>query len=335
MHIFLYEYTCALGRTGSLHTEGWAMLRAVTEDFAKVPGAETITLLAETCTAQLGQHCWRATGDKEEESFRKLAGQADFTLVIAPEFDDILAERCRWVLEAGGRLLGSEPEAVSAAADKLHLAARLKECSVPSPPTEMASDDQPRRWFQFPAVCKPRFGAGSQATFFVRSADQLEKGLTIARQEMPAGAEFILQPFVPGMPASVAVLLGPAGKVPLLPAGQHLLDNGRFRYQGGEAPLPAQLAERAQRLAMRGVSAIPSLLGYIGIDLVLGEAKDGSQDYVIEINPRFTTSYIGLRQLARTNLVQVLLELISGKEIHPLEWRFGKVRFLADGTLLP
>ena len=334
MRIFLYEYTCAVGRCGSLHAEGWAMLQAVVEDFANIPGVETMTLLAEAETGQLGHICRRVSKDREQDVFRELAGEADFTLVIAPEFDRILAQRCRWVLEAGGRLLGPAPEAVTATADKLLLATRLSEHSVPSPPTIEVGEFQRRPSHHvFPAVCKPRFGAGSQATFLVRSANDLENVILQARQEMPA-AEFILQPLVPGLPASVAFLVGRAGVVPLLPAAQHLSSDGRFRYQGGEIPLPAYLVERALKLARQAVTAIPGLLGYIGIDLVLGEARDGSQDHVIEINPRLTTSYIGLRQLARTNLAQALLESITANKPPELTWRCGTIRFQADGTWL-
>src|SRR5689334_15740916 len=42
MRVFLYEYTCAAAaaKAGapSLRTEGWAMLAAICEDFARIPG---------------------------------------------------------------------------------------------------------------------------------------------------------------------------------------------------------------------------------------------------------------------------------------------------------
>ena len=333
MRIFLYEYTSAQPQenTGALHAEGWAMLQSAAEDFCKIPGVETMTLLDERTPRQLGHSCRRISKEQEEEVFRQLAGEADFTLVIAPEFDDILPERCRWVLEAGGRLLGPGPEAIAAAADKFDLAGRLTPPAILLPKSHQLSRSQQNL---FPGVIKPRFGAGSQATFLVRSANDLEGKLAFARKEMP-GAEFILQEFVPGLPASVAFLMGTKAGLALLPAAQHISSDGRFRYQGGEAPLPAGLAKRAIDLAGRTLAAVPGLLGYIGVDLILGDATDGSQDSVIEINPRFTTSYIGLRQLARNNLAGALLDLMTGNEVTTLEWRFGKVRFRADGTLLP
>jgi predicted ATP-grasp superfamily ATP-dependent carboligase len=73
-------------------------------------------------------------------------------------------------------------------------------------------------------------------------------------------------------------------------------------------------------------------MGWLGIDLILGEADDGSQDYVIEINPRLTTSYVGLRALSNTNLAQAMLDVALGHEPH-LNWKPGKVTWSADGVV--
>jgi predicted ATP-grasp superfamily ATP-dependent carboligase len=77
---------------------------------------------------------------------------------------------------------------------------------------------------------------------------------------------------------------------------------------------------------------LPPTIGYVGIDLILGEAEDGSQDYVIEINPRLTTSYVGLRALSNTNLAQAMLDVAQGREPQ-LDWKPGRVRWSADGVV--
>ena len=40
---------------------------------------------------------------------------------------------------------------------------------------------------------------------------------------------------------------------------------------------------------------------------MLGGRPDGSEDAVIEVNPRLTTCYVALRQLARVNLAAAVL----------------------------
>jgi predicted ATP-grasp superfamily ATP-dependent carboligase len=114
-----------------------------------------------------------------------------------------------------------------------------------------------------------------------------------------------------------------------------LSTDGRFHYGGGRLPLSPELNERATRLARRALETVSGWRGYVGVDLVVGEATDGGQDWVIEINPRLTTSYIGLRVLAKSNLAEAMLRIAIGEPVRPLNWREGRVQFTSDGQVLP
>lgn len=328
MRVFVYEYTCARpddSPRDALGAEGRAMLSALLDDFRRLPLVETITLLDTAfAPAPPGARVYRTTAAEEPAALCELARSADCTLLIAPECDGILAERCRRVEEAGGRLLGPSSSAVHLTGDKLRLAEHLRTAGVPTPPC-LALSGAP---IPFPAVCKPRDGAGSQATFLVGDAADLARYLARGAAEGWHG-EPLLQPFVPGLAASVAFLIGPGRCVPLLPAMQLLSDDGRFHYLGGRLPLPGELGERAVSLAGRAVGAVHGLRGYVGVDVVLGD-----EDQVIEINPRLTTSYVGLRALAETNLAEAMLRVAAGEEVS-LRWREGEVCFRADGTVGP
>ena len=135
-----------------------------------------------------------------------------------------------------------------------------------------------------------------------------------------------------GLAASVALLIGPGECIALLAVAQHLSNDGRFHYLGGCLPLAPDLDERARRLAGRAVHAVEGLAGYVGVDLVLGAASDGSEDVAIEINPRLTTSYIGLRRLAQTNLADAMLR-IADADAPLIRWRNVSVEFRADGLV--
>jgi hypothetical protein len=175
--------------------------------------------------------------------------------------------------------------------------------------------------FLYPVVLKPRHGAGSQG---VRRIDSVE-GFSwdeLGRDKLPDD-DWLIEQFVPGTAASVAVLCGPRGRFPLPAWRQRLSKDGRFRYLGGAYPLAEPLDARARRLAASAVTALGTagghmVRGYIGVDLVLGDAVDGSQDAVIEINPRLTTSYVGLRRAAKFNLAQAMLLVALGKVPPPL-----------------
>jgi len=323
MRIFVYEYLTALGLGGDpadplhpMYREGRAMRDAVADDFERLPGAEVVTL------GGVGP-------DDEREHFRDAVRGCDWTLLIAPESGGVLAGRCEWVYLDGGRLLGPRAGPADFAGDKLLTAERWRRCGVPTPAT---SDREPTGCEAFPVVWKPRDGAGSTATF------RLDGPLDVARAKAQRAAEghtgpMILQEFVPGRAASVAFLCGPAGYFPLVPCLQLLSDDGRFHYHGGELPIPPDLADRAVRLGARAVGCVSGLCGYVGVDLVLGDAADGSRDYAIEINPRLTTSYVGLRALAEFNLAEVMLQVAAGGPPGEVRWKRGPVRFDADGTV--
>ncbi len=284
------------------------MLDAVSADLRSVPGIEVVS-----------------TASAAESEFRRYAADADFSLVIAPEFDGILEERCRWTVESGGRLLGPSPALVRLAADKLDLYRHLRGRNVPTPAT-WPVDQEPSH---FPIVWKPRDGAGSQATFLLTSLDDRMEAEKNVRQERP-GAAMLAQEFVDGLPASVAFLIGPRQRQALQPCSQLLSGDRRFEYRGGRTPLPLDLAARAVSLATAAVDAMIGLQGYVGVDLILG--AEPPADRIIEVNPRLTTSYIGLRRLADFNIAEMLLRVVRGEMLPALAWRLGAVEFTPDGA---
>jgi predicted ATP-grasp superfamily ATP-dependent carboligase len=225
MRVFVYEYICGGGLAGqslpdSLQSEGWAMLTAVVDDFRRLPDVQTTTLL-DPRMAGMVQKRRRKTVDWVEPGaefalFRDHVRDADFTLVIAPEFDDILFDRCRWTEEVGGRLLGPSSAVVRLAADKLRLAELWQQHDIPTPTTRSVLDST--RDLRFPLVCKPRHGAGSQANFLIQNEDQLRHALREGAL-MGVRDDFILQPYAWGTAASVSILLGGA-QCYALPAAQ-------------------------------------------------------------------------------------------------------------------
>jgi predicted ATP-grasp superfamily ATP-dependent carboligase len=307
MRVFVYECVCAGGLgsdvPASLLREGRAMLDAVCADFGRIPGVEVVTLA-------------------DQRRFYETAASCDWTLVIAPEFDDQLHDLSQAVLDSGGRLLGSRPIAIGLTGDKLATADYWRRRGLRHPRTELL-DPEAFASFPPPWVMKPRYGAGSQATFLIRNCDDGMGVWSPAFHECGDG-EFIVQQYVRGQAASVALLIAPGQTIPLLPARQHLSNDGRFRYQGGSLPFPSPLADRAIRIALAAVAGIDGLQGYVGVDLVLGADGD---DFAIEINPRLTTSYIGLRQLCRGNLAELMLKGARGEAMEPPLWAAGDIRF--------
>ena len=96
--------------------------------------------------------------------------------------------------------------------------------------------------------------------------------------------------------------------------------------------MDTSLCRRAERIGREALAALPCPVGYVGIDLILGSNSDGSADYIIEINPRLTTSYIGLRAISNTNLAEAMLARACGGTSQ-VSFSPEFVDFRADGRL--
>ena len=300
IRVFVYEYLTSGTHerlSESLAREGRAMLEAVLVDLQAC--SDVSVVLSEGA---------------EESHFRAAARLADFALVIAPEFDDILARRCEWAVEEGCRLLGPSVEAVRLTTDKMRLAQHVTKAGVPTIPAIPMTVTPP--WCP-PYVCKPRHGAGSQDTFLVHDLATL-----------PTLPDMILQPY--RTPRHGPMSLAFIGRHPLLLMRQQLSDDGRFHYLGGERALDVDDTPY-RTLAREAINAVPGLAGYFGLDLLWPEGED--RPVVVEINPRLTTSYVGLRTLCEGNLMQTLLDIALGRETAPPVFRAGAMRFSCDGTI--
>ncbi|MDH3719218.1 MAG: ATP-dependent carboxylate-amine ligase, partial [Planctomycetota bacterium] len=126
MDIFVFEFVTGGGFLGgeqpplSLLAEGRAMLRALVEDFCRVPKVNVMATCDQRFPLELPscQLTEVATAEQCEAAFESLAARAEWTVVIAPEFDGLLEKFAGRVVAVGGRLLGPAPECIAIAADK-------------------------------------------------------------------------------------------------------------------------------------------------------------------------------------------------------------------------
>jgi tyramine---L-glutamate ligase len=333
VRIFLYEFVTGGGcyshvgspRHASLLAEGRAMLSAIAADLSRLDDVK-LDVLADACEgpsplpACCRVHEVRSQAD-ERRAIDELAAVADWTLLIAPEFQGHLAIRCRAVERAGGKLLGPDARFVALASDKHATAQRLAEMNVRVPQgIALEAGDRFPSDFLYPAVLKPRDGAGSLGVRRLHAA--------CASHPVAVGPSR-LEEYCAGTPASVALLCGPGRIESLVPCRQHL---DGFAYLGGSLPMESCLARRARESAVRAVAALGATRGYVGVDLVLGDDPSGADDYVIEINPRLTTSYVGLRSLAQGNLAEAMIAVAEGRRVE-LCWKSGPIQFEASGAV--
>ena len=334
MRIFLYEFVTGGGWLGysddvppaSLLAEGDAMIRALAADFAALEDTTVAVMREKRLPAIDGvENHLVARATAEMGTLETLAAEADWTVLIAPEFDGQLLARTRAAERAGGKLLSPSSQVVSLAGDKQAMAECLARHGVPVPRGMLLEPGEPLPIdFPYPGVLKPRDGAGSLGVERVDRPEDRAVGQTPMR----------LERLCPGAAASVACLCGVDAILPLEPCLQNLSGDGTFSYRGGSLPIDVQRASRARRLAQRTIRALPNPTGYVGIDLVLADDPTGAGDVVIEVNPRLTTSYVGLRALCRSNLAAAMIAVAQG---HPSElcWSAELMHFSAQGVCTP
>lgn len=308
---------------GSWAAEGAAMRRAIAREFASLPDVHAIVTLDERWAPEQGP--WttvRVGAGEESDVFAALARRADYTLVIAPETGGILADRARILERFSCRSLGATAEAVTLAGDKLRMSRFLAGRGIATPVSCVVSTASLPSDHPYPAVLKPVDGAGSLDTFLIPSPRDVPDA---AR----AASTALLQPYVRGVPLSASFLAHSEGPPRLIGVGRQnvVVRDGRFCYEGGKLPAPREWLVSD---VAHAVASVAGLRGFVGVDFVYDdEARKGT---VIEINPRPTTSIVGLlRLLPPGNLARAWRDGIG--ELDVLVHSQAPVAFAPDGTL--
>lgn len=314
MRLFVYEFAVARGGIDgglepSIIREGAAMLSAVLADAVDIAHCQPVTLISGDCVKPASHVEYQRVDSafSHDEAFERNCRLCDVAIIIAPEFNDHLLNLTRAAERWRTRVLGCSSSLVELAADKYRLNLHWGKFDVPTPRNWLA-DDAPSD-ASFPLVAKPRFGAGSWRVKLLHSRDDLAS----------LASDMLVEEYRPGYAASVSFLCSPATRI-ALPACSQKFVSGGFEYLGGHAPIDPLLNQRAVRLAEAAVASLPPTTGYLGVDLSLGDDPTGSEDCVIEVNPRLTTSYTGLRWLCKENLLAAWLDLAQGR---PASLSFG------------
>ncbi|TWA56390.1 putative ATP-grasp superfamily ATP-dependent carboligase [Azospirillum baldaniorum] len=295
----------------SLAREGDLMLHALLADLLEVPGVEVtvtrdarlppLTGLVRSITITDPRESWSLWED--------LTRQADGVWPIAPETDGALERFSRMVEASGRRLLNSRADAVAVASSKAATAAVLSAAGLSVVPVwrvgAVAADGPPGNG---PWVVKPDDGAGCIDTRLIRDHADWQGWLAEADR-----SGFVAQPFQPGTPASLSMLCRDGRAWPLTANRQSVsLSGGRFSYGGGIVggmALSPALSDLAQGVA----AALPGLFGCVGVDVIVG--PDGPR--IIEVNPRLTTSSVGVQRATGLNVAAAVLDLAREPPIPP------------------
>lgn len=328
MRLLIYEWCCSGGLEGPdarsvvgggedpepLAREGRAMFRALVADAVRDGGFEVVALAEESLGLDLPAAVRRigVPPGREIESLLAAAVAADLAIVVAPETAGVLAARVATVRAAGSRVLAATDAFIRLATDKQATVDALAAAGVPVPAGRSLAIGEPvPAAFIRPAVRKARASAGCDGLVVIHPGDPLP---------CPAPVATRLEAWCAGTPVGVSCLLGPAGIVPVAALAQRFSAGPLPSYEGGEPLADAVIRGRAERLATGAVAAllrrqdgVPPA-GWVGVDMILGLRPDGGDDRVLEVNPRVTTSFVGLAAAAASSLVRAMADVADGRD---------------------
>lgn len=314
MRIFVFEYITGGGLIKeslptSLAQEGALMVNAICKDLLDIPNVE----LSMTLDNRISPPKW-ATGNPrvtltsidKSTSFdaarQEHIARSDAIWPIAPETNGVLESFCQEVENSGKILINSSSEAVRKTASKLNTHNLMVKWGIPVIAT------YPLAEFQLghapPWVVKPDDGVGCDGSHILLNEEEL---INYTTQNDISNS--IIQPYIQGESISLS-LFTCQGSAQLLSGNRQIVENidGMLKIKGCQVngiesiPLLENIADKIAQ-------AVPGLSSYVGVDLL----QTKTQTLVLEINPRLTTSYAGLREVLTINPAKLILDGVLHK----------------------
>jgi len=214
-------------------------------------------------------------------------------VLIAPETDGVLYQLVRQLEQSPIRHLGSSPDAIQLCTDKYQTFEQLSLQRIPTPATQTVRDWLTSNHNNDLWLIKPRDGAGCEQTYKFNSIELEQYLRSLSNQQQ---SQQIIQPYIVGDALSLSLFLSETEARVLSVNRQHLKEVANQLSLSHCQPGCESLISRdmTEKLIQQVRATIPGLWGFVGIDLVLSD----NQIWVIEINPRLTSSYAepGFRQ---------------------------------------
>jgi len=320
MHILVYEYLTGGGRnenpSATLMEEGERMVLGLIRDLLCLP-EHTVSLLRDARLPPLALaderlHVIAVTPDEDPKDCMVRAMVAvDAVWPIAPETQGCLTSLCQCVEAHGKRLLTTSSNGVMLASSKGETIKILEHHGVPVVPTRPLASLGPDEEWDYPWVFKIDDGVGCEDTIIIRGPQDRS-----AFMETPPEGSWLAQPLVEGTPMSLSGIFHHGEGCLLSCNRQNIREEGDgFTLQGITVNAQTDALGRFRDLLSRVAHALPTLWGFAGIDLILGPQGP----WVLEVNPRLTSAYPGIRPATGVNPAALVLELAQNQRLPCLQ----------------
>ncbi|MFX0023365.1 MAG: ATP-grasp domain-containing protein [Candidatus Hermodarchaeota archaeon] len=324
--LFIFEFISGGGFINSvipnsLFCEGFGMLRSIIEDFSLLDFEiytmidSRISFLSKLIKADHLKEIKK--DDNFMKIFKELVRMSQYVFIIAPEFSNILYRLTKIVKDYDRIILSTNLKAIEYGTSKIISYNIFKTNKIKTPKTyripykEKCLDIEfilhKFNNFKKPIVIKPEDGVGAEDIHYFENETQILNFFRQFNLNLEEKRNYIIQEFISGRDLSLSLIGSPnlyTNPLVLSINSQNIdIKNKEPEYLGGYTPL-----ENYKQLLNQISHSINKLNdlnieGYFGIDII------GNFDFsvaFIEINPRLTTSYIGLRKILDFNCAELI-----------------------------
>lgn len=253
-----------------------------------------------------------ATTETVLKAWLSVASRAEATWLIAPELDGLLSQAVKQLGDV--KLFNCSGDMLDVASDKWKTSQALQSAGLPHPPTQLL-ENITQAWCEqtsaefFPAgtqpnwVIKRRDGAGCEGCRVANTRALADAQIKVAEHQLHT---HVVQPLLSGQSYSISAVFNLNGEALWLPPVTQAIAQtrqGDLIYTGGGIRLNIPRPDVMQHLAAGAIAACGQQpLGWVGVDMIFAEATQTW--YVIEVNPRATTSLVGLSAEYSGNLIE-------------------------------
>jgi uncharacterized protein len=228
-------------------------------------------------------------------------------IVLGPGFEHL----GNWVEEITGNVpvLNNPSHIFTNISDKAWLAEKLKILNLPHPFTvPLDSLKTPEDWTGgYPAIIKPRFGAGGMENRLVIDLKDLEMTMNVLDS-----SQYLLQEYINGTVTSVSIISTGKQAVAIAVneqlAGIDTLTGMPFAYCGNITPYISEYNDWMRETSMNLAKEL-ALVGSNGLDFIITEKGP----VVLEVNPRFQGSIDTVERSTGLNIFRLHHESFKGK----------------------
>ena len=231
----------------------------------------------------------------------------DYILPIAPEIDLNLFHYAKFLEKNKLNFILSDSKTINLLSDKFLFYKACKRNNIPTIKTNLLTYKLKQN--NKIHLVKDRYGAGCSYIKIIKKSNDVKDN----------NFDKIVQPYINGEHYSLCLFFN-KNYYNLLTVNKQKLDintNNMIKLTNLHVNVPHTFHPKINSLIFLIMKSFPGLRGYVGIDIIIQRDKI----LVVEINPRITTSFIGMYEAIGVNIIDLIIKskyqknVISGKSL--------------------